>query len=118
MGMIARCYGPEAEDFESNLQGFRVLEMYREQVVPSFEWTGYHSPNSWQDTGNARTVEDDGVHPLLKWAWMQDRRSKNRGPLVDFYTGNKHDAKRRYLLRQKHKRACRAACLPSLQRVA
>ena len=109
MGMIARCYGPEAEDYESNLQGFRVLEMYQEQVVPDFEPSGYHSPNSWQDTGNARTVKDDGVHPLLKWAWMQDRRSKNRGPLVDFYSGRKHDAKRRYQLRKKHRAACRAA---------
>ncbi len=111
MGIIARCYGPEAQDFGSNLQGFRVLEMYQEQVVPDFDWTDYHSPNPWQDSGNARTVDENGVHPLLEWAWKQDRRSMNRGQvqLVDFYTGKKHNAKRRFLLRQKHKDACRAA---------
>lgn len=111
MGTIARCYGPEAQDFGSNLQGVRVLQMYRDQVVPGFQWTDYHSPNSWQDSGNARTVEENGVHPLLEWAWKQDRRSMNREQrqLMDFYTGKKHNGKRRFLLRQKHKDACRAA---------
>ncbi len=111
MGTIARCYGPEAQDFGTNLQGFRVLQMYQEQVVPGFEPTEYHSPNPWQDSGNARTVDENGVHPLLDWAWKQDRRSMNRGQvqLVDFYTGNRHDGKRRFMLRQKHKDACRAA---------
>jgi len=111
MRTIARCYGPEAQDFGSNLQGFRVLQMYQKQVVPGFEWTDYHSPNSWQDSGNARTVDENGVHPLLEWAWKQDRRSINRNQLqlVDFYTGNKHNGKGRYLLRKEHKSACRAA---------
>jgi hypothetical protein len=101
---VARCYGKHVQDYGRNLRTRRILKMYRDQVVSDFDWTGYHS------NGHARVVKDTGVDPSLEEAWREDQKSDRRdADLVDFFTGKKHNAKRRYELRRDRIRACRAS---------
>lgn len=101
---VARCYGKRVQDYGRNLRTRRILKMYRDQVVSDFDWTGYHS------NGHARVVKDTGVDPSLEEAWREDQKSDRRdADLVDFFTGKKHNAKRRHKLRRDRIRACRAS---------
>jgi len=101
---IARCYGKHVQDYGRNLRTRRILEMYRDQVVSDFDWSGYHS------NGHARVVKDTGVDSSLEEAWREDQESDRRNAdLVDFFTGKKHTSKRRHELRQARIRACRAS---------
>jgi hypothetical protein len=101
---VARCYGKEAQNYGTNLRIPRILEMYQDQVVPDSEFSEYHS------NGHARVVRETGVDPSLEEAWREDQESDRRNAdLVDFFTGNKHDAKRRHDLRQRRIAACSAS---------
>lgn len=101
-GKIARCYGEEARAAESNgnLRTGYVLELFRQQVLEDFEWTGHHS------YGSARMVENTGVDPDLTEAWRRDQESSDRDGLVDFYSGSKHTPTRRTRRRRKQEAFC------------